>query len=125
MNFIDFPFSFTSHPIKKTLSTLKNEKAINQAIRNVLLTNNFERRMEPEFGCGIRNILFEPITPISAIGIQKQIVTALNNFEPRIEIIDVEVLPFPDDNYYRVNIVYFISNSENPIEFTFFLNRVR
>ena len=89
------------------------------------MTNHYERPFHPELGCGIRNSLFDNILPSTAITIHNTIVEVIDNFEPRVNLTDVEVRANPDKNRYDVRLIFFILNRPESRTVNFFLERIR
>ena len=124
--FKDISLSFNPHPVTKDLPILKNESAIKRSVRNLVETIPTERFFNPLLGSEVRSSLFDFVDYGTASNIQGQIETTLLNFEPRIENIEVEVLPRPDDHEFEVTVFYTISGQEFPNqEFTFILEATR
>jgi phage baseplate assembly protein W len=125
MTFLDLNLSLTTHPVKKDIISLKDDDAIKQALKNLILTENYERGFEPNFGSVVHSLLFENMTVTTTIAIRKTIEVAIRNFESRVSLTGVEVIPFPENNYYKINIYYFIANSEKQFNTTIFLEKLR
>ena len=124
--FKDISLSFTPHPITKDLPVLKNEHAIKKSVRNLIQTIPTERFFNSVLGSEVRDSLFEFVDFGTASVIQNQIQITLENFEPRIENVDVEVEPRPDTNEFEAKIFFNIVGQEVPIqEFTFMLEATR
>jgi len=123
--FKDLDLNFTAHPIRKDVSVFKNEYAIINSIKNLVLTNHYERPFRPEIGSNIRRLLFEQVDSISAAQIEREIAETINNFEPRAQISKVTATPSPDENGYKMTLEFFIINSTNPVTINFFLERIR
>jgi phage baseplate assembly protein W len=123
--FSDLPLNLTKHPVTNKLVTVKNDASISQALKNLVLTNFYERRYDPLFGCGVRELLFENMTPGVARDIEKRIELAIQNYEPRIQILDINVTPQYDDNRFDCTIVYRSINQQIPSQVTISLERVR
>ena len=123
----DFQTNFTIHPIKKDLTRLVNEDAVKRSIKNIILTNHYERPFRPKFGSNLRKYLFENITPITLQAMKNDIVTAINNYEPRANIIDVIVSAGSDNNQVDVAIAFTTINKLQPVLLTatIALDRVR
>lgn len=101
-------------PIIKT-----DEDAIKQSIRTILTTRFGEREMQPEFGCNLHSILFQPMDVFTAISMEEIIITAIEKWEPRVLISSVNVTPDPDNNIYEVSISYTIREINTNANFTF------
>ena len=124
-SFKDLDLNFTIHPVKKDINTHKNEYAITNAVKNLILTNHYERPFQPEIGSNIRRLLFENVDPITGAQIEREITETIDNFEPRVQTSKVTVSPDPDNNGFKVVLEFFIINNSNPITINFFLERIR
>ena len=113
-SFKDVSMSFKFNPLSGDLIALKNENAIARAVRNIVLTSPGEKLFNPEFGSSISEILFENVDDITAISIQDEISSSLKNYEPRVELIDVDVDPNFDQNQFDVRITYRIVGVDIP-----------
>jgi len=113
-SFKDLSMSFKFNPLSGDLIDLKNENAIARAVRNIVLTSPGEKLFNPEFGSSISEILFENVDDITAISIQDEISSSLKNYEPRVELIDVDVDPNFDQNQFDVRITYRIVGVDIP-----------
>ena len=124
--FKDISLSFEPHPITKDLQILKNENAIRRSVRNIVETIPTERFFNPLLGSEVRSSLFEFVDFGTASVIERQIIIALNNFEPRIDNVQVQVDPFPDRNSFNVTVLFDIIGQEFPTqEFSFLLEATR
>lgn len=121
----DFYIDFDAHPVRKDLYVLEDTDSIKQAIKNILFTDPGERPFAPFFGGGIRASLFENISNNTAYIIQQQVKISIENFEPRVNLIQVVVTPYEDQNAYAISIVFSTINNPNPTTFTTMLTRVR
>ena len=123
--FKDIPLSFTAHPITGNVKALVNRDAVKQSVKNIVLTNFYERPYNPTFGGDILSQLFENMDPITEYNIAKNIRQALDNYEPRA-IIDEIVSDFYEDrNAINVTITFRIKNDAEPISVNVLLDRVR
>ena len=123
--FRDLDLNFTIHPVKLDVNTHKDEFAIINSVKNLILTNYYERLFQPQIGSGLRGLLFEPVDSLVAASIEREIVEAINNYEPRARVSSVTAVPSPDENRYSIRLVFFIINDSNPITINFFLERIR
>ena len=112
--FKDISLSFTPHPVTKDLPILKNVNAISRSVKNIVFTLPGEKFFNPTFGSRISRTLFENIDDITASVIVDEIKESIRNFEPRVELLDVESFPNFDNNQFDVNIVYEIIGSDIP-----------
>ena len=124
--FKDISLSFEPHPVTKDLTILKNENAIKRSIRNLVPTIPTERFFQPIIGSGVLDSLFDFLDFGTAWVIQKEIETVIENFEPRVENVDVEAIARPDDNEFEVKVFFDIVGTELVTqEFTFMLEATR
>lgn len=123
--FSDFHKDLTVNPISGDLAVKRDEEAVKESIKNLILTDKGERLMQPTIGGNIRAMLFENITPAVIKMIQEQIKTTIETYEPRASLIDVNVLSSIDDNRVEVNIYFYINNATQPISLSVFLERIR
>ena len=105
-SFKDLSMSFKFNPLSGDLIALKNENAIARAVRNIVSTTPGEKFFDPDFGSSVGEILFENVDEISAVSIQDEIRNCLGNYEPRVELIEVNVNPNYDENQFDVLITY-------------------
>lgn len=104
--FKDISLSLKISPLNRDILVLNNENAIARAVRNLVMTIPGERFFNPRVGSDISQSLFENIDPISASSIQSEIENTIRNYEPRVELIKVDVQPYYDDNTFNVTIRY-------------------
>jgi len=123
--FRDLDLNFQIHPIRKDINVHKNEFAIINSIKNLILTNHYEKPFQPEIGSNIRRLLFENVDAFTAAQIQREIEETINNFEPRAQVSRVTAVASPDENRYNIELEFFVINSANPVTINFFLERVR
>jgi phage baseplate assembly protein W len=124
-SFKDLDLNFTIHPILKDINTHKNEYAIINSVKNLVLTNHYERPFQPEIGSNIRRLLFENVDTVTAAQIEREITETVENFEPRVQVSKVTAAADPDNNGYKVTLEFFVINNANPITINFFLERIR
>ena len=113
-SFKDLSISFKFNPLSGDLIALKNENAIARAVRNIVSTTPGEKFFDPDFGSSVSEILFENVDDITAISIKDEIKNSLQNYEPRVELIDVKVNPNFDENQFDVTISYRIVGVDIP-----------
>ena len=124
--FKDISLSFTPHPVTKDLTILKNENAIKKSVRNLVHTIPTERFFNSVLGSEVRDSLFDFVDFGTASVIQDQILNTIENFEPRVDDVSVEVEPRPDTNEFEVTVFFTIVGQETPVqEFTFILEATR
>ena len=124
--FKDINLSFNAHPVTKDITVLKNENAIKRSVRNIVNTIPRERFFNPTLGSDVRSSLFNFVDYGTASVIQKQIQVAIENFEPRVDNLQINVFPRPDSNEFEVNVIFDIIGQQFPTqEFTFLLEATR
>ena len=124
--FKDISLSFQPHPVTGDLPVLKNERAINQSVKNIVQTIPGEKFFNPNFGSEVRGQLFELADYGVASAIEDQILVSLENYEPRIDNISVDVEPAPDSNALNVTVAYNIIGQQLPLQtFSFILEATR
>ena len=123
--FADLDLNFTPHPVTGDVGFKKDENAVKQAVKNLVLTQNFERPFHSEIGSSLRSLLFEPATPMTKEILRKTISDTITNFEPRVELIDVEIRYTLDDTAVDVRIIFKIGNTFTPIDVNLTLERTR
>jgi phage baseplate assembly protein W len=106
--FKDISMTFQNNPLNSDLIVLKNETAIARSIRNIVFTLPGEKFFNPNFGSRVTRSLFENIDEITASNIRDEIATSIVNYEPRVELKNVEVIPNYDNNSFDVIIKYSI-----------------
>ncbi len=108
-------------PTTGDIVVTRGDIAIKRSIRNILFTDFGEKLFQPNYGSGIKFLLFEPYTPITEQRLIKMCTEAINNWEPRCDLIHVGAKAFPDKNGYEINIVFRITSQIEPMEFTTYL----
>lgn len=106
----DIALSFEKNAATKDVIVKKDIDAVKQSVKNLILTNHYERPFRPEIGSGINNLLFEPLDPITANSLTRTIGECIKNFEPRAQLIAVDARPDFDSNAYEVTISFRVIN---------------
>jgi phage baseplate assembly protein W len=123
--FSDIDLNFTAHPVTKDIARRYDENAIKTSLKNLILTSNYERPFHSEIGSPIKRLLFEPATPMLEALVERAIYDVVNNFEPRVQLINVLVNLSPDTNSLYVSIEFKIVNTERPLLLDLVLERTR
>lgn len=123
--YADFHKDLTVNPFSNDLALKTDEEAIKESLKNIILMDRGEKLFQPSFGGNIRAMLFELNSPATIKLIQEQIKSTINNYEPRVQLIDVEVYSLIDDNRVAIKIIYALRNREEPVQVEFILERVR
>ena len=129
-SFKDISLSFKRHPVTNDIAVLKNADAIKRSVRNLVQTIPNERFFNSTIGSDVKNLLFENAPGFIDFGtaaiIEKQIFTTIENYEPRVTNLEVNVDPRPDTNEFEVNVIFDIVGQTFPLqEFSFILKATR
>ena len=124
-SFKDIDLDFGRNTVTNDVNVVTNIIAIKRAVKNLVQTNYYERPFHPEIGCGVRGVLFENFTPLTAIYLKRKISEVLNNYEPRIELTDVAVDDDQDGNRLVVDIYFTIIGVQGPQQVSTILKRLR
>ena len=106
----DLALSFEKNDNTKDVIVKKDIEAVKQSVRNLILTNHYERPFHPEIGSNVTAILFEPMNPITANSLTRVIEEVIVNFEPRARLVSVDARPNLDRNAYEVTISFYVRN---------------
>lgn len=124
--YVDIDLKLSLNPVTRDIVKKKDVSAINQSLRNLMLTNFFDRPFDPSFGGNMYKTLFEPADEISLINMSKDIQDIITNKEKRIIVLDVNVeLDVKDENTLIITIVYTLPAFEGQISTAFSIERVR
>jgi len=110
--FKDISMSFQVNPLSQDLIALKNESAISRSIRNIVYTLPGEKFFNPNFGSGVSRVIFENIDDTNALFLKDEIENSIRNFEPRVELLNVQVSSDFENNGFDVTIQYKVIGSE-------------
>lgn len=123
--FKDLDLDFTRNPITNDIKKIEDIDAIKRSVKNLVQTNFYERPFHPEIGCGVRELLFEPFTPITGIFLKRKIEEVITNFEPRVTLYDISIDQNDDKNRLDVKIYFYVRGVSEPVLVTTFLQRLR
>ena len=121
----DLDLNFLIHPVRKDINKHKDEMAVINSIKNLMMTNHYERPFQPDLGSNVRRLLFENLDKITAISMEREIRQVVQNYEPRAQIKTLDILPDMDNNGFSVSMEFYIMNMTDPVTINFFLERVR
>ncbi len=129
-DYSDLDLNFVAHPSTKDVLKLTGHDAIRRSIRNLVLTNFYDRKFRHYLGSNAQKILFDNINPLTAGFLKDAIIEVITNFEPRAELFNdenrgVRVQVSPDNNGYNVEIKFIEVNRGEPVVITIFLERIR
>ena len=122
----DLDLFFGKKQASKDINKVVNVQAVKRSIRNLVLLNHYEKPFHPEIGSGVRDMLFELMTPITAFILAKKIEDVIENFEPRAKLVGVRALPNLDRNEYEVTVEFYVVNTPTElVDLTIFLEVLR
>lgn len=124
-NFIDLDAAFTRNPRTRDVATKTDDNAVRGALRNLIHTRHYERPFQPGLGCQIHNLLFEQLDLITTVLAERVIRDSITKYEPRVELLNVQVTADADSNDVFIQIDYRIRNTEVPSTFTTTFTRIR
>ena len=123
--FKDLDLDFGLNSVTKDVNKLTDAEAIKRSVRNLINLNNYEKPFRPEIGSGIRGLLFEPMSPLTSLALQRKVEEVLLNFEPRINLVQVLSNADIDRNAYNLKIMFYVVGNDEPVEVETFLERLR
>lgn len=123
--FSDLDLNFIANPVTGDISRKYDEAAIKQAVKNLILTNHYERLFHPEIGSQVSSLLFEPFTPLLQGMLEQAIINTITNHEPRVQLLGVVANLNPDNYTVYVTITFRIINTERPLTVDLTLQRTR
>jgi len=124
-DFKDLDLNFNIHPIRKDISKSIGPMAVVNSIKNLILTNHYERPFQPDIGSNVRRLLFENLDSITATTIRDEIERTIVNYEPRATVGTVIVTADYENNGFKVYLEFYIVNQTAPITINFLLERIR
>jgi phage baseplate assembly protein W len=121
----DFKKDLEVNLLTDDLAVTRDEDAVKEAMVNLIMTDRGERLMQPNLGAGLKELLFENLTPATLELIKDRVKTTLETYEPRADIIDVMVAGSLDENEVYVTVRFYINNREQPVTLDVILERTR
>ena len=121
----DLDLNFTAHPTTGDITILEDADAVKRSVRNIVLLSRYEKPFHPDINVGIKSLLFEPLSPITAMHIRQNIISSLTQYEPRANLIEVQVIADGDKNAFAVKIYFKVINIPDPIVVDLTLKRLR
>ena len=122
----DLDLFFGRKPISKDINIITDVENIKRAVKNLVLTNVYEKPFHPEIASGVRDMLFENMTPLTSIVLTKKVEDVIENFEQKVRLMSVSERPNLDRNEYEMTIEFFIKNFPTTlITVDVFLERLR
>ena len=108
--YTDLDLFFGKKSSNSDVQEITDVKAVKRSIRNLVLLNHYEKPFHPEIASGVRDMLFELMTPVTAQILARKIEDVINNFEPRARLVGVTAIPLLDRNTYQVQIEFYVVN---------------
>ena len=122
----DIDLFFGKKTSNDDIQSITDIKAVKRSVRNLVLTNHYEKPFHPEIGSGVRDMLFENMTPITAQILSRKIEDVINNFEPRVRLVSVRAIPDMDRNIYNVTVEFYVVNAPTElVDLSIMLERLR
>lgn len=121
----DLDLDFTRNPVTSDIVKLQDVDAVKRSVKNLIQTNHYERPFHPEIGSDVRALLFENMTPLTALNLERKVIEVLVNFEPRAKIVDVIAQPQEDANRYHIQISFYVVGISTPVVVETYLTRLR
>jgi phage baseplate assembly protein W len=121
----DLDLDFIRNTVTNDVNRLTDVDAVKRSVRNLINTSHFERPFHPEIGSNVRAMLFEPMTPLTALNLQRKVQEVLANYEPRIRLVQILARPDIDRNAYDLSIMFYVVGTQEPVEVQTFLERLR
>jgi len=124
-DYSDLNLDFFRHPVTGDIVRLFGPDAVARSVRNLILTNFYDRPFRPYLGSSAQRLLFDNISSMTANLLEDHISQVIDNFEPRVTLLGVKVLADPDNNGYQATLAFTIVNRPEPYQVTIFLERIR
>ena len=124
-DYSDLDLDFIAHPTTKDVAVKTGADAIKRSVRNLILTNFYEKPFRPSIGSNALKLLFDNITPLVSTFLESAVAEVIRNYEPRVEVLNVRVTPDYDNNGYNLRLDFRVINKNEPLTVTIFLERIR
>jgi len=121
----DLDLSLKIHPIRKDIIPLKDDAAIKNAVKNLLVSNFYERPFQDDLGANLVGLLFEPASILTNILLRNSIKDVLNKYEPRIATTNITITDLPDQNSYNILVKFTIKEYDTASAVEIVLRRLR
>jgi phage baseplate assembly protein W len=123
--YADIDAIFAPNPATGDIALRRNEAAVKFAIKNLVLTRNYERPFDSSIGSQVSQLLFDQMDYTTTVILSEMITQTITNHEPRVDLISVDVEPNEEQNSLSINIIFNMKNTERPLNVTFALERTR
>ena len=122
----DLDLFFGKKGTDSDVSVVEDVQAVKRSVRNLVLLNEYEKPFHPEIHGGVRDMLFENMTPIVANVIARKVEDVINNFEPSARLVSVRAIPNLDNNAYEISISFYVVNAPTElVDLSIMLERIR
>ena len=122
----DLDLFFGKKSSNSDIQTVTDIQAVKRSIRNLILLNHYEKPFHPEIASGVRDMLFELMTPVTAQILARKVEDVINNYEPRARLVGVTAIPNLDRNAYEVSIEFYVVNQPTElVDLSIMLERLR
>jgi phage baseplate assembly protein W len=121
----DLDLTFNRTPVKNDIAISYDDQAVIRSVRNLLLTNFYERPFQPNLGSNINKLLFEPVNSLTSGNLKEDIRNVITNYETRVSIDEIVVTPNEDENAYNITLQFYIGNNTTPTTINLVLERSR
>jgi len=122
----DLDLFFGKKSSNSDIQTVTDVQAVKRSIRNLILLNHYEKPFHPEIASGVRDMLFELMTPVTAQILARKVEDVINNYEPRARLVGVTAIPDLDRNAYEVSIEFYVVNTPTElVDLSIMLERLR
>jgi phage baseplate assembly protein W len=124
-DYSDLDLDFIAHPMTKDVVVKTGADAIKRSVRNLILSNFYEKPFRPGVGSNAVKLLFDNMSPLVSNFLKDAIKEVIQNYEPRVQLVNVTVVPDFDNNGYAARLDFIVLNRNQPLTTTIFLERVR
>ena len=121
----DLDLSLKIHPIRKDIIPLKDDAAIKNAVKNLLVSNFYERPFQDDLGANLRGLLFEPAGVITEIQLRDSIRRVINKYEPRVKVRSIDITDSSSENSYKIKVNFKIKEYDSAESVEIILRRLR
>ena len=124
--YADLDLFFGRKTSNSDIQTVTDVQAVKRSIRNLVQLNTYDKPFHPEIHGGVREMLFELMSPITAVIIARKVEDVINNFEPRARLVSVRAIPDLDRNAYEISVEFYVVNAETElVDLSIMLERLR
>ena len=124
--YTDLDLFFGKKSSNSDIQTLTDVQAVKRSLRNLVQLNTYEKPFHPEIAGGVREMLFEPMSPILAAMIARKVEDVIENFEPRARLVSVRAIPDLDRNAYEIIVEFYVVNTPTElVDISIMLERLR